>query len=152
MLKSRWNFFSRRAASPAAPAGDEVTLSVAALLVEAARADEAYTDEEKALIETALVGAFGVRAGDAAALRAKAEAAQQRASDLHRFTRIAKTLSSEKKAALMECLWRVVLSDGARDCWEDALMRRVCGLLYVSDVDSGLARRRVEACAAQSGI
>ena len=39
----------------------------------------------------------------------------------------------------MEMVWMVVLADGRLDKIERQLMRRLAGLLFVSDVDSGLA-------------
>ncbi len=122
----------------------DVAVSIAALLVEAARADEDYTEVERALIERMLVDEFGVEAKDAPALREKSEARQEEAVDLYQFTRDAKSLSPEMKITLIESLWRIVLSDAKRHSWEDTLIRRVCGLLYVSDVDSGAARQRVQ--------
>lgn len=115
-------------------------LAVAALLVEAARADENYTDLERTLIKRALAAQFLLDAEAANALLAAGEAAQAEALDLHRFTRVAKAMATEDKLALVERLWTVILSDGARDPHEDALVRRVCGLIYVSDPESGVAR------------
>lgn len=136
-------------AAPARPAAedDDLPLAVAALLVEAARADEQYEDRERALIDHALAARFELSPADAAALRARGEVAQAGAADLHRFTKIAKSMPADMKIGLVESLWRIVLSDAARDPHEDALIRRVCGLIYVSDPDSGAARRRVEAAA-----
>ena len=132
--------------APAEDGGeDKIRLAVAALLVEAARMDEQYTEEEKRLIDKALGAEFSLSPDDAIALRAKAEKAQSDAIDLHRFTKHAKDMSDDEKIALVENLWRIVLSDGDRDSYEDALIRRICGLIYVDDRASGEARQRVEA-------
>jgi uncharacterized tellurite resistance protein B-like protein len=40
-------------------------------------------------------------------------------------------------------LWEVAYADGVLDADEDALIRRVAGLMFVSDQDRGFARRRV---------
>lgn len=143
MLKRFKELFGGTAASESGDASD-VAISVAALLVEAACADEEYTDKEKALIERMLVSDFGVKTSDAAAVRKKAEERQREAVDLYQFTRDAKSLSPDQKITLIESIWRIVLSDARRHSWEDTLVRRVCGLLYVSDVDSGAARQRVQ--------
>ena len=123
---------------------DDALVAVAALLVEAARSDQQYTDKERGLIDAALVDYFGVAKEDVARIHAEAERRQADATDIQRFTKLAKTLPQEKKIALLECLWRIILSDGERDAFEDSLIRRICGLIYVSDVESGAARRRVE--------
>lgn len=117
-------------------------LAVAALLVEAARADQHYEDREKHLIDSFLWAHFGLDPLKAGALRAEAEAAQAVATDVHRFTRVAKGMAPDDKIRLVEGLWRIVLADNQRDAHEDALIRRVCGLIYVSDPDSGAARQR----------
>jgi uncharacterized tellurite resistance protein B-like protein len=41
-------------------------------------------------------------------------------------------------------LWEVAYADGNVDDYEANLVRRVAGLLYVPDRDSGAARKRVE--------
>jgi uncharacterized tellurite resistance protein B-like protein len=139
--------FSRfKQAAPEKESGDDaLALSVAALLVEAARTDEQYEAGEIAIVDRALKSKFGLNDADAAALRAKAEIAQESATDIQRFTKVAKSMSSEEKIGLIESLWEIVLSDGTRDSFEDTLMRRICGLIYVDDQDSGAARARVAA-------
>ena len=39
-------------------------------------------------------------------------------------------------------LWEVILSDGEEHIYEQNLMRRITGLLYISDQNSGMARKR----------
>lgn len=124
---------------------DALPMAFAALLVEAARADEAYEDHEIAIIDRALKRKFELDDSAAAALRAKAEDAQDAAVDIQRFTKIAKAMTGEEKIELIEELWEVVLSDGDRNPYEDMLIRRICGLIYVDDQDSGAARARVAA-------
>lgn len=125
---------------PSQPGADE---AVAALLVEAARADADYTADEAAAIERMLAGMFALDPADAADARARGEAAQAGAADLVRFTRVLKTqMSGPERGALMEALWRVVLSDGERDPYEDALMRKLAPLLALTDRESAEARQR----------
>jgi uncharacterized tellurite resistance protein B-like protein len=42
----------------------------------------------------------------------------------------------------MEMLWEIVYSDGELHDFEATLMRRLAGLLYVDDRESGSARKR----------
>ncbi len=123
----------------------DLPLAVAALLVEAARADETYAEEEKTIIDAALGEKFSLTPEAARDLRSRAEAAQAEAFDLHQFTKQAKTMPHGEKIALIETLWRVVLSDAERDQYEDALIRRICGLIYIDDRESGEARQRIAA-------
>ncbi|MHA7872607.1 MAG: tellurite resistance TerB family protein [Hyphococcus sp.] len=124
---------------------DRIQLALAALLVEAARADEEYADHEIAIIDRVLAQRFGLTPDQTHALRAKAEAAQAEALDIQRFTKIAKGMPREEKVLFVEALWEIVLSDGVRDKYEDALIRRICGLIYLDDPESGAARARVAA-------
>jgi uncharacterized tellurite resistance protein B-like protein len=40
-------------------------------------------------------------------------------------------------------LWEVAYADGVLDPYEDALIRKVAGLVYVTDQERGFARKRV---------
>ena len=125
---------------------DALPRAFAALLVEAARADEDYTDQERRLIDRTLATKFALSAPDAAALRVAAEADQAEANDLYKFTSVLKdAMSREEKIALIEDLWRVVLTDDTRDPHEEMVIRRLLGLIHLEDRESQLARRRVEA-------
>lgn len=120
--------------------------AVAALLVEVARADGDYDDDEKARIARTLATRYGLSPGEAVALRDVGEAAQAQATDLVRFTRaIKRCVPHEERVAVIEAIWEIAYADGARDDAEAALVRKLCGLLYVEDREAGLARQRVAA-------
>ena len=57
-------------------------------------------------------------------------------------SKINKDYSFDKKVLLVEILWEVVLSDGELHDYEASLIRRLSGLLYISDIDSGNAKKR----------
>ena len=62
---------------------------------------------------------------------------------LHAFTsKLNKLFSSEKKTLLIETLWGIVLADEKIHEFESNLIRRLAGLLYVSDVNCGNAKIR----------
>lgn len=126
-------------------AESQLELAFAALLVEAARIDETYDEQETAIIERALKKRFALSDAEAAALRQRAEAAQEGAADIQRFTKVAKAMTRAEKIELIEELWEIVLADGARDPYEETLIRQICGLIYVDDQDSGAARARAAA-------
>jgi uncharacterized tellurite resistance protein B-like protein len=122
----------------------EPDLAIAALLVEAARADGTMTDADLRAVQALLADMLDLDEAAARTLRERGEAAQHAAADLVRFTRVIKTaLDEDARVALVEALWRVVLVDHHRDPHEDALLRRLAPLLAVSDHDSAAARRRV---------
>ena len=45
---------------------------------------------------------------------------------------------------IIEILWKIVYSDGISDNYESNLIRRVCGLLYVSDRESGMIKLKIK--------
>ncbi len=145
MIDTILNVFRAVPDAPSAHSPDE-RLALAALLVDAARRDDAYEDSEKAVIDRILASEHGLGASEASALRIEAEQAQDEAMGLFRFTHSLKEATPfEDRIKIVEYLWEVALADGDRDAVEDNLVRQVCGLLGVSDRDSGLARQRVEA-------
>ena len=62
---------------------------------------------------------------------------------LHSFTsQINKSFSNEKKIILLEILWEIIFEDGKLHDFESNLIRRLAGLLYISDVQCGNAKKR----------
>ncbi|MFN4102177.1 MAG: TerB family tellurite resistance protein [Pararhodobacter sp.] len=131
---------------PQAAPRDEVPAdtAVAALLVDAAHADEHYTPEDRQGVIALLQAMFELDPREAETLCAAGEAEQKRAADIVRFTRVVKFgLEEPERLRLMEALWEIVLVDHVRNPHEDALLRRLAPLLAVSDHDSAAARQRV---------
>ena len=138
-------FLRGRAAAPdTPPSRDEKQLAAAALLVEAALMDEGFDDSERRTIERLVVARFGLDEDECRRLIAAAEAAVAESNQLHRFTRAVKDqFAPEERVELIEMLWEVAYADGVLHDYEASLLRRVGGLIYVSDRDSGEARKRV---------
>ncbi len=120
--------------------------AVAALLVEAARADEEYTDEERVLIDDMLKAQFSLTSEEALALRTSAEEAQAAANDMYGFSRVVKQdLDRDGKMKLIEDMWVIALSDAEKAPYEEMIIRRLIGLIYLEDSDSAVARQRAAA-------
>jgi uncharacterized tellurite resistance protein B-like protein len=63
---------------------------------------------------------------------------------LYEFTRaVNDRFTPEQRIEIMEMLWEVVYADGEVHDFEVSLLRRIGGLIYVSDRDRALARQRV---------
>jgi uncharacterized tellurite resistance protein B-like protein len=131
----------------AAPSGapqDDLQLALAALLVEAAHSDDCLDEAERAVIARLLERRFELTQAGAQALLAAAEREAERSAELFCFTRVInERLSHEQRIELIEMLWEVAYADGVLDQYQDSLLRRVGGLVYVSDQERGAARRRV---------
>ena len=127
-----------------APTIDDHKLAAAALLVEAATLDDNFDADERATIANVLQSHFEIDAEECATLIEAAEEAQNEANHLLRFTRSIKDqYAPEDRIELIEMLWEVAYADGVLHEYEANLLRRVGGLIYVSDRDRGAARLRV---------
>ena len=49
----------------------------------------------------------------------------------------------ESRLKIIEVIWKIVYSDGVGDDYESNLIRRICGLLYISDKDNGIIKTKV---------
>ena len=126
------------------PVFPDERLAVAALLTEAACADGEYDASEKAAIERLLAAHFDISMDEAVALAARAHETSATSVQLFGFTNTARNATSpEERIGLIEMLWEVVYADGEIDDFESNLMRRLGGLLHVTDLDRGAARKRV---------
>tara|TARA_R110000787_G_scaffold82633_2_gene178473 strand:+ start:981 stop:1424 length:444 start_codon:yes stop_codon:yes gene_type:complete len=141
------DFLKRLTQPDPAPLQDaDARLALTALLVRIARSDNDYEPRERDLIDEIAQGRYGLDRAAAQKLRADAEIAESEAPDTVRFTRAIKdAVPYDDRLGVIEALWQVVLADGTRAYEEDALLRLVANLLGVTDTDSAMARRRVDA-------
>ena len=118
--------------------------ALAVLLIEVARSDDGVEDREQGVIQRVLALRFGLDRSEVIRLIKTAEERAMEAPDLYHFTRVvAENVTEEERIGVIEMLWEVAYSDGVLTGDQDALIRRVAGLIYVSDRDRGEARRRV---------
>lgn len=119
-------------------------LAIAALLVEAAQSDGIYQEGERHVVAGLLRRLFAIEEDGAERLVYAAEQALAHSVQLFRFTRpIVEQVPPEQRVGIVELLWETVYADRVLTADEDSLVRRVAGLLYVSDRDRGAARLRV---------
>jgi uncharacterized tellurite resistance protein B-like protein len=133
-------------ASAAAPAAqhNDAQVAAAALMVEAARLDGRFSHVERDRIRALLVDRFQLSPWLAVELLARAERTATESVAWQGFTQAIKDgLAPEERIGVIEMLWEVVYADGQLHDYEASLLRRVTGLLYVSDRESGEARKRV---------
>lgn len=124
----------------------ELELAAAALLVEAAVLDGEFDDNERATIERLLKDHFKVDEAEAKSLVADAEQTIAKSNELYTLTRTIKDhMEIDERVQIMEMLWEVAYADGEVHHYESNLVRRLAGLLYVPDRESGEARKRVMA-------
>jgi uncharacterized tellurite resistance protein B-like protein len=122
---------------------DEQQVAVGALLVEAALRDDTFDAAESIAISRILAARFQLSADETTALLKTAEEAKSNTLELFGFIRKLKNMDEAQRIEMIEMLWEVAYADGVLDAHEDAMIRKIAGLLYVSDFDRGAARRRV---------
>ena len=117
----------------------------AALMIELALVDGEMDVKERESISDLLAKRFNIETKMIAAVIEEATEKVDRASDLHGFTRkINQIFDHDGRVGLIEMLWEVVYADEIVKDFEVSTMRRLTGLLHVTDRESGEARKRVE--------
>ena len=117
---------------------------IGALLIHAAKVDENYTEKEKNIIKRALMDLNNINTTKVDEIMELAEKKEKESNQIVEFTQKIKKETIDFKLKIIEILWKIVYSDGADDNYESNLIRRVCGLLYISDKDSGIIKLRVK--------
>ena len=113
------------------------------LMIEAAYTDGQIDRSELNKIKLSLVNVFCEDPKEVNLVLEEAIKNKNNSKSLHHYTSfINKNFDQDKKLLLIEALWEIVLSDGNIHDFESNLIRRLSGLLYISDVDSGNARKR----------
>ena len=108
------------------------SINIACLLIHAAKIDENYTSEEKEIIKKTVKKLYP-DLDNLEDIVSKAEQKENDSNHIQEFTKDVKSLSLDNKIIIIETLWRIILSDGKSDIYENNLMRRLAGLLYLDD-------------------
>ena len=112
---------------------------VVSLLIHAAKIDENYTDKEKDLINN-FINKFSEENSQnktSSEILEEAENQEKDSNHILEFTREIKKMDMKIRILILETLWEIVLSDEKSGIYESNLIRRICGLLYISDKISG---------------
>ena len=112
---------------------------IVSLLIHAAKIDENYTDKEKDLINN-FINKFSEENSQnktSSEILEEAENQEKDSNHILEFTREIKKMDMKIRILVLETLWEIVLSDEKSGIYESNLIRRICGLLYISDKISG---------------
>lgn len=137
MLK---NFFKKKEKD----SSNNKNVLIIALLIHAAKIDENYTENEKKIIKNVIMDLNKINSNQAAELLKLAEKKEGDSNQIIEFTKEIKKYSMKFKLKIVEIIWKIVYSDGNSDDYESNLIRRICGLLYVSDKDNGIIKTKVQ--------
>lgn len=115
------------------PQPDRSRVAVCVLLVEAAHADNDFSDGERAHIRDLLTSRYGIGETEADELMREAESEHANKLDLFQYTNLINDhYSIEEKIKLVEEVWRLVLSDDNLDPHENHLMHTFRRLLRLA--------------------
>ena len=142
MLKSLKNIFSNNSNQNQEHDNKDIHI-LAGLMIEAANTDGNISQDEVNKIAFSLINVFKESPKDVEEALFKAVNDKNNSRSLHFYTsKLNKSFTHEKKILLIEVLWEVILADNAIHDFESNLIRRLAGLLYVSDIESGNAKKR----------
>ena len=111
-------------------------IGISALLIHAAKIDEIYSEKEKKLIFNFIESNLDKNVSKEEVMK-EAEKMEENSNQLLSYTKIIKDSPSKTKSEIITQLWKILISDNNVDLYESNLMRRICGLIYFSDKESG---------------
>ena len=120
-------------------------LAVALLLLELARSDFEMPEVELAKMRELLAQRYQLDPAQVDQLMRQAQSSGNEAVSLYDYVQALNgRLDAAAKRGLMEMLWQLAYADGRLDKHEEYLLRKLAGLLYVSDADYIRAKIAVE--------
>lgn len=134
MLDKIRDFFQQNMLGDSEPAsaGHGIRLATAALLFELARADDHIHDRERDSMRALIQQQFELDEPEIDALMDLAAEESRQATCLFEFIRLVNEhYLPEQKRSIIEMCWRVALSDGVLDRYEEHYIRKLADLLYV---------------------
>ena len=117
-------------------------IGISALLIHAAKIDEIYSEKEKKIILNFIENNLNDKKLKTNIL-VQAEKLEENSNQLLNYTKIIKDSPNKVKSEIVEQLWKILISDNNVDLYESNLMRRICGLIYFSDKESGEIKMRL---------
>ena len=117
-------------------------VGISALLIHAAKIDEIYSEKEKKIIKNFIENNIS-EISEIDKIMKDAEKLEENSNQLLNYTKIIKDSPLKTKNEIIEQLWKILISDNNVDLYESNLMRRICGLIYFSDKESGEIKMRL---------
>ena len=118
-------------------------IDVACLMIHAAKIDENYTDIERKIIKNTLKK-INNNNEDLDKIMINAEKKESDSNHIQEFTRNIKMMEKKDKKEVIKNIWSIILSDGNSDMYEENLMRRLAGLLYIDDKTIGEIKLNIQ--------
>ena len=122
---------------------NELLSKTASLLIHAAKIDENYTNKEKKIIKETLLK-LGAKHSEVDQIIINAEINEEKSNQILDFTKEIKNKGHDFKIKIIETLWNIIYSNNEADMYEDNLMRRLSGLLYLDNKTMGDIKEKIK--------
>ena len=123
---------------------DTVQIAISTLMIQTAVYDGVFDEQEKSEILELIKKYFNLNEDQKLSLFKIAMKVNDDSNDMQQFTRVLNDhLSEEEKLKIIEMLWKIIISDGHIDDYENTLIRKISGLLYISDRDVGQIKKKL---------
>ena len=116
---------------------------IAALLIHAAKIDQAFEEKERDIIKKTLLE-LGAESSDINKIISDATIIEENSNQILDFTKEVKSAPESDKIRIVESLWRIIYSDESADMYETNLMRRLAGLLYIDAKIMGDLKEKIK--------
>ena len=139
-----FNLFSKKKKTTSKKKLNDDVLAVIYLMIEAANIDEVFEEREKKIIATIIKKQFQIESDEFVeeTIEKVNENLRDNADLITHTKRVKDSWSLEKRKEVIEMLWKVCLIDNNVDPYEDMLIRKIAGLLYVEAKDSNDAKKK----------
>jgi len=117
-------------------------VKISALLVHAAKIDQNYTEKERLIIKST-IAELSSKNEMIDSILTKAEEIEKKSNQILDFTKEAKNMDEDSKIKIVEVLWSIIYSDSNADVYENSLMRRLTGLLYLDPKIVGDIKKKI---------
>ena len=116
---------------------------IAALLIHAAKIDQDFSKKEEKIIKEALIE-IGANNENIEKIILEGKKMENDSNQILDFTKKVKNLDENNKIKIIESLWKIIYSNKESDIYEDNLMRRLAGLLYIDSKIMGDIKEKIK--------
>tara|TARA_A100001035_G_C27642543_1_gene435293 strand:- start:54 stop:476 length:423 start_codon:yes stop_codon:yes gene_type:complete len=122
---------------------EDIDIAICMLLIHAARTDEKYEDNEKRLIEN-----YFIKLGKDEKYRKDliqyCEIEEKNSIEILNMTKVIKKIDYKRRLEIIEIILKIIYSDQQLCQYEDRLIRKVAGLIYIESKDLGEIKIKVK--------
>ena len=121
-----------------------LVLSITTLFIHAARLDDNYSEIEKKTIVQCLQKLGIADKSYIQELISECEVLETNSNQILHLTQEIKKVSYPERLKIIEMLVEIIYADRKLDSFEDNLIRRVAGLIYIESADMGAIRINIK--------